>query len=136
MKIGYARTGALEDTGFEDQVSALKAAGCEKILKEACSSVEPRPKLDAALDSLHKGDMLIVTALDRLARTVAHLGQVLERIESVGASLHIVMLELDVRTALAIAEFDDAMRKERHREGVARAKAEGHRWKRTATGTA
>ena len=48
MKIGYARTGALEDTGFQDQVSALKAAGCEKILKEACSSVEPRPKLDAA----------------------------------------------------------------------------------------
>ncbi len=86
------------------------------------------------MDSLRKGDVLIVTKLDRLARNVVHLGQIVERIQAAGASLRILAMGLDTSTATgklmlnvlgAVAQFEREMMLERQREGIARAKAEG-----------
>jgi DNA invertase Pin-like site-specific DNA recombinase len=135
VKIGYARTSTLEQVaGFEAQVKELKALGCERILKEQVSSIAARPQLERALDSLRKGDVLIVTKLDRLARNVVHLGQIVDRVQTAGASLRIVSMGLDTGTATgklmlnvmgSVAQFEREMMLERQREGIARAKAEG-----------
>jgi DNA invertase Pin-like site-specific DNA recombinase len=135
VKIGYARTSTLEQVaGFEARVKELKSLGCERVLKEQVSSIAARPQLERALDSLRKGDVLIVTKLDRLARNVVHLGQIVERIQKAGASLRIVSMGLDTGTATgklmlnvmgSVAQFEREMMLERQREGIARAKAEG-----------
>jgi DNA invertase Pin-like site-specific DNA recombinase len=54
-------------------MKALTAAGCEKVFSEQVSSVAQRPQLEVALDYLRDGDVLVITKLDRLARSVAHL---------------------------------------------------------------
>jgi DNA invertase Pin-like site-specific DNA recombinase len=135
MQIGYARTSTLEQVaGFEAQVKELKALGCERLFKEQVSSIAARPQLERALDALRKGDVLIVTKLDRLARNVVHLGQIVDRVQKAGASLRIISMGLDTGTATgklmlnvmgSIAQFEREMMLERQREGIARAKAEG-----------
>lgn len=71
MLIGYARTSTLDQVaGFEAQRRDLEAAGCQKIFAEQVSSVGNRVQLKAALDYLREGDILVVTKLDRLARSV------------------------------------------------------------------
>ena len=79
--IGYARTSTTEQkAGLEAQLRDLKAAGCEEIFSEELSSVAAaRPELDAALRYVRKGDFLVVTKLDRLARSVADLVAITER---------------------------------------------------------
>ena len=87
MIIGIARTSTLEKiSGLEAQVRDLEAYGCERIFKEQVSSVAEREQLEAALGMLRTGDKLVTTKLDRLARSVQHLGQIIDRINSVGAS--------------------------------------------------
>ena len=91
MLIGLARTSTLEQVaGLEAQIRDLEAYGCERIFKEQVSSVAEREQLEAALGMLRTGDKLVTTKLDRLARSVQHLGQIIERINSVGASLVIL----------------------------------------------
>ena len=81
MLIGIARTSTLEQrTGLEAQLRELEAYGCEKIYQEQVSSVAEREQLNAALSSLRSGDKLVVTKLDRLARSVKHLGEIVETI--------------------------------------------------------
>jgi len=102
MLIGLARTSTLEQfAGLESQIRDLEAFGCERVFKEQVSSVAEREQLKAALGLLRTGDKLVVTKLDRLARSVQHLGQIIERINSVGASL--VILDMG-GTALALAQ--------------------------------
>jgi DNA invertase Pin-like site-specific DNA recombinase len=67
MLIGYCRTSTVEQVaGLEAQERDLKAAGVERIFAEQTSSVGPRQHLDAALDFIRTGDVLVVTKLDRL----------------------------------------------------------------------
>jgi DNA invertase Pin-like site-specific DNA recombinase len=74
MKIGYARTSTVDQlAGLESQQRDLKAAGVEKVFAERVSSVAKRPQLAAALDYCREGDVLIVTKLDRLARSIDDL---------------------------------------------------------------
>ncbi|MDB5709607.1 MAG: tnpR [Sphingomonas bacterium] len=74
MLIGYARTSTVEQVaGLEAQETALAATGCNKVFSEQASSVAQRGQLDAALDFVREGDTLIVTRLDRLARSTADL---------------------------------------------------------------
>ena len=78
MMVRYARTSTLEQVaGFEAQIAALKAIGCEKLFQEQISSVASRTALQVGLEFVREGDVLVVTKLDRLARSVAHLGQIL-----------------------------------------------------------
>lgn len=135
MNIGYARTSTLEQVaGFEAQKRELEAAGCTKVFAEQVSSVAERGQLEAAIDYLREGDALVVTKLDRLARSVRDLLDIIARVEERGAGLRILNMNLDTGTATgklmlnvlgSVAEFERAMMLERQREGIAKAKAEG-----------
>lgn len=133
--IGYARTSTLDQVaGFEAQIAELKAAGVTKLFTEQVSSVSDRPQLEAALDYLREGDTLIVTKLDRLARSVKHLGEIVELLESKSVSLKVQNIALDTGTSTgklmlnvlgSVAQFEREMMLERQKEGIAKAKAEG-----------
>ena len=135
MKVGYGRTSTLEQqAGLDAQIRDLKAAGCQKIFSEQVSAVGKRPQLEAALDFIREGDTLLVTKLDRLARSTQHLLEVADRVKAKGADLCILNLGADTSTATgrlmftvigAVATFERELMLERQREGVARAKAEG-----------
>jgi DNA invertase Pin-like site-specific DNA recombinase len=135
MIIGYARTSTLEqEAGLEAQLRVLAAAGVERTYQEQVSSVAERPQLAAALDYLRKCDALVVTKLDRLARSVADLLRIVQAIEGKGAALRVLNLNLDTGTPTgrlmltmlgAIAQFEREMMLERQREGIAKAKAAG-----------
>jgi DNA invertase Pin-like site-specific DNA recombinase len=135
MKIGYARTSTTEqNAGFEAQVRDLRHAGCEKIFKEQVSSVGQREQLALALDFLREGDTLVVTKLDRLARSIAHLSEITRALEGKKANLQVLAMGLDTSTATgrlmlnvigSVAQFEREMMLERQREGIAKAKTEG-----------
>src|SRR5947207_947053 len=135
LKVGYARTSTLEQqAGLDAQIRDLAATGCEKIFSEQVSAVGKRSQLEAALDFIREGDTLVVTKLDRLARSTQHLLEIAHRVKAKGADLSILNLGADTSTATgrlmftvigAIATFEREMMLERQKEGVARAKAEG-----------
>jgi DNA invertase Pin-like site-specific DNA recombinase len=138
MLVGIARTSTLDQqAGLEAQLRDLQAFDCEEVYQEQVSSVGERPQLDAAIKSLRKGDKLVVTKLDRLARSVRHLGELLETLEAKGAGLVILSMggqQIDTTTATgkmmlnvmaSVAQFEREMMLERQREGIAKAKAEG-----------
>lgn len=135
MLIGYARTSTLEqEAGLEAQVRDLKALGCEKLFQEQVSSVGTRKALESALEFCREGDTLVVTKLDRLARSVVHLGKIIEALEAKGVALRIVNLGVDTSTPTGklmlnvlggVAQFEREMMLERQREGIAKAKSEG-----------
>lgn len=134
--IGYARTSTVDQVaGFEAQKRDLDKAGCTKLFAEQTSGADAdRPELARALDYLREGDVFVVTKIDRLARNTKHLLEIVETIETRGASLRILDMGLDTGTPNgklmltmlgAIGEFERAMMLERQREGIAKAKAEG-----------
>jgi DNA invertase Pin-like site-specific DNA recombinase len=135
MLVGYARTSTLEqEAGLEAQERDLKALGAERIFSEQTSSVGPRKALEEALRFVRQGDTLVVTKLDRLARSVSHLGEILERLRFNRVDLRVVNLGIDTGTATgelilnvlgSVAQFERAMMLERQREGIAKAKGEG-----------
>jgi DNA invertase Pin-like site-specific DNA recombinase len=138
MLIGYARTSTVDQqAGFEAQLLELNTYGCERTYQEQVSAVATRTQLAAAIDMLREGDKLVVTKLDRLARSVAHMGDLLEQIEAKGAGLVILSMgneRVDTSTAtgklilnmmVSVAQFEREMMKERQVEGIRRAQAEG-----------
>ena len=137
MIVGYARTSTMDQTaGLEAQERELRDAGCDKLFVEQVSSVDvrARDRLAEALDYVRDCDTLVVTKLDRLARSVAHLLEVLEALTAKGASLRILSMGIDTGTATGklmltllggVAEFERSIMLERQREGIAKAKAAG-----------
>ena len=135
MLIGYARTSTLEqEAGLEAERRELTALGVERLFTEQTSSLGPRRALEEAILFAREGDTLVATKLDRLARSVSHLGELVERLRSKGVALRILNLGIDTGTATgelvlnvmaSIAQFERAMMLERQKEGVQKAKAEG-----------
>ena len=134
--VGYARTSTTDQkAGLEAQLRDLHEAGCSKLFQEELSSVATaRPQLDAALDYAREGDTLIVTKLDRLARSVTDLVSITEALRAKGVALRILAMNLDTSAPTgklmlnllgSIAEFERELMLERQREGIAKAKAEG-----------
>lgn len=134
--VGYARTSTVEQqAGLGAQERDLQDAGCTKLFSETVSSVaNHRPQLEAALDYVREGDTLVVTKLDRLARSVADLVAITSRLNEKGVALRILAMNLDTATPTgklminllgSIAEFERELMLERQREGIAKAKAEG-----------
>jgi DNA invertase Pin-like site-specific DNA recombinase len=136
--IGYARTSTSDQqAGFEAQHRDLRAAGCRKIFSEQTSSVGARAQLETALDYCREGDTLVVTKLDRLARSARHLSELVDQLETKGVALRILDFRgtaVDTRGATgrlmlnmfaAMAQFEREMMLERQREGIAKAKAQG-----------
>lgn len=136
MKVGYARTSTVEQVaGLEAQVRDLKAVGVEKLFTEQLSSVDAvRPQLAATLDFIRDGDVLVVTKLDRLARSVANLVDIERKLHAKGASLQVLDLAIDTSSSTgrlmfnligSVAQFEREIMLERQREGIAKAKGEG-----------
>ncbi len=137
MLIGYARTSTFDQVaGLDGQARDLMAAGVEKLFAEQISSVDRdrRAKLAEVLDFLREGDTLIVTKLDRLARSSAHLHEILDTITRKCAALRILDMGMDTGTPTgklllsvmgAVAQFEREVMLERQREGISRAKAAG-----------
>jgi len=136
--IGYARTSTTDQqAGLEAQLRELEATGCRKVFSEQVSSVADRAQLAAALDYAREGDTLVVTKLDRLARSARHLTELVDQLEGKGVTLRILNFggdAVDTRGATgrlmlnmfaAMAQFEREMMLERQREGIAKAKAEG-----------
>ncbi len=135
MLIGYCRVSTVEqDAGFEAQERELRAAGVERLFSERTSAVGPRKALEQALDFVRDGDAIVVTKLDRLARSVADLVRIVERLTEKGVGLRILAMGIDTSTPTgklvvnilgAIGQFEREVMLERQREGVQRAKREG-----------
>ena len=133
--VGYARTSTLEQVaGFRAQLRELTEAGCTKLFQEQVSSMGKRQQLEACMDYLRDGDTLVVTKLDRLARNVVHLGQLVSMLKGKGVGLRILDLGIDTSTPTgelvlnmmgAVAQLERQMMLERQREGIAKAKACG-----------
>jgi DNA invertase Pin-like site-specific DNA recombinase len=133
--IGYMRTSTVDQAaGLEAQRRDLMAAGVEKLFTEQASSVGARPVLAEALAFVREGDVFIVTKIDRLARSIVNLCEIVARIEKRKASLRVLAMNLDTGTPTgklilnvvgSIAEFERDMMLERQREGIAKAKGEG-----------
>lgn len=133
--IAYCRTSTSDQrAGLEAQIEELAKAGADRIFQEQVSSVAQRDELEAALDYLRDDDVLMVTKLDRLARSVVDLMKIIERIKSRNASLRILAMNLDTETATgklmisvlaSVAEWERSAMIERQVHGIERAKREG-----------
>lgn len=133
--IGYARVStADQDTTL--QVEALRAAGCTVIRHEKVSgtSTAGRVELAAIMDFIRSGDVLVVTRLDRLARSTSDLLKIVQDLHDRGAALRATEQTVDTSGATgkffltvlaAVAEFETGLRRERQLEGIAKAKAKG-----------
>jgi DNA invertase Pin-like site-specific DNA recombinase len=135
MKVGYARTSSIDQiSGLEVQLQDLQSAGCEKIFHEQVSSIAKRLQLKAAIEFVREGDVLVITRIDRLARTVSDLLAIIQVLENKKVDMHILNLGMDTQTPTGklmltvlggVAQFEREIMLERQREGVAKAKAAG-----------
>jgi DNA invertase Pin-like site-specific DNA recombinase len=132
---GYARVSST-DQDCTIQEEALRGHGCNPVRSEKLSgtSREDRAELDTLLAFLRKGDTLVVTRIDRLARSVRDLEAIVEEIRCKGAYLRVLEQPVDTSTPAGMAflqmlgvfaQFETALRKERQMEGIAKAKAAG-----------
>jgi DNA invertase Pin-like site-specific DNA recombinase len=132
---GYARVSST-DQDLSIQHAALTAAGCEIIRAEKVSGTkrDGRTELATLLDFVRAGDVLVVTRIDRLARSLRDLCDLVHELEARGVSLRATQQPIDTGSAAGKAflgmlgvfgEFETNLRRERQLEGIARAKAAG-----------
>jgi DNA invertase Pin-like site-specific DNA recombinase len=133
--IGYARV-STTDQDLTVQIDALKAAGCDVIRKEKASATttKGRTELATILDFIREGDTLVVTRIDRLARSIGDLQDIVRTLKARGAMLRATEQPINTATAAGkcfmdmlgvFAEFETNLRRERQLEGIAKAKAAG-----------
>ena len=132
--VGYARVSSLEQN-LDIQVDKLEQEGCTKIYQEKLSGVDSkRPELAKCLDYVREGDTLIITRLDRLARSVLHLNQISQLLQEKKVEFKVIDQHIDTTTSLgrlmfnilgAFAEFENEIRKERQMDGILKAKKRG-----------
>jgi len=138
VNVGYARVSTADQVaGLEAQERDLCATGCSKIFMERVSSVAERAQLASALDYVREGDTLVVTRLDRLARSTADLLAIIATLERKSVGLKILDFggqpvdtkspsgRLIITLFGAVAQFERELLLCRQREGIAKAKAEG-----------
>ena len=134
MLIGYARVSTSEQQTAA-QVTALKAAGCERIFREKASGGRwERPELHRLLDQLRKGDVLVVWKLDRLSRSLRDVLTIMERLAEAKAGFRSLTEAIDTTTPAgrmmmqmvgSFAEFERAMLRERTKIDLDTARREG-----------
>lgn len=134
MKIGYARV-STQDQDLSLQLDALKTAGCGKIYKEKMTgSTRDRPELQKLLDQLREGDIVVIWKLDRLARSLKDLVNLVNEIQEKGGALHSLNDQIDTTTPhgkftfhvfAALAEFERDIIRERTKAGLTAARARG-----------
>lgn len=134
MKIGYARVSTL-DQSPQLQIAALEAAGCERIFVDRASgSDRNRPQLACAMSALRRGDVLVCWKLDRIARSLSHLLELVDDVERRAATFRSVTETIDTSSAIgrlifhqlgAFAEFERALIRERVTAGLKARRARG-----------
>lgn len=135
MRYGYART-STTDQNPEAQVAALQAAGCDVIRTEqkTGTKLKGRTELATLLEFMRPGDALVITRVDRLARSIGDLQTIVQTLADRGVSLVCTEQPVDTSTAAGkcfldmlgvFAEFETNLRKERQMEGIQNAKAKG-----------
>ncbi len=133
--IGYARV-STSDQDLTIQLAALNAAGCEVIRQEKASGTTTagRQELKTVIEFIRPGDTLVVTRIDRLARSIGDLQDIVRTLRAKGAALKATEQPIDTTTAAGkcfldmlgvFAEFETNLRRERQLEGIAKAKASG-----------
>jgi DNA invertase Pin-like site-specific DNA recombinase len=132
---GYARVSTI-DQDLRPQRTALKAAGCTVIRAEKASGSrrDGRTELQVLLDFLQPGDTFVVTRIDRLARSMKDLQDIVHELKTRGVTLRATEQPIDTSTAAGkafldmlgvFAAFETNLRRERQLEGIAAAKARG-----------
>ncbi|WP_313591912.1 recombinase family protein [Agrobacterium cavarae] len=132
---GYARVSTNEQD-LTIQREALLKAGCELVREEKRSgtTVEGREELDTLMAFMRAGDTLMVTRIDRLARSIGDLQDIVRKLKAKGVALKATEQPIDTTSAAGkafldmlgvFAEFETNLRKERQMEGIAKAKAAG-----------
>lgn len=144
MLVGYARVSS-SGQSLDIQNESLAQAGCEKVFAEKMSgrSAKDRIELSNAIDFVRQGDTLVVTRLDRLARSVGDLHRIIEALSGKGVEFRCINqsgVDTDTSTGKlmlsilgAVAQFENDIRRERQMEGIAKAKVEGRYKGRPAT---
>ena len=144
---GYARV-STNDQDFTLQEQALRAAGCEVIRAEKVTGTNrtDRTELQVLLDFLRRGDTLVVTRIDRLARSIKDLQDIVYTLKEQGVTLKATEQPIDTRSAAGkafldmlgvFAEFETNLRRERQIEGIAAAKSRGvYRGRKPSVNTA
>lgn len=132
--VGYARVSSVGQS-LEVQQDKLEAAGCDEVFAEKRSGLDTeRPKLAECLRYVRKGDTLVISRIDRLARSAEHLLTLVRELEGKGVSLKVLDQSIDTGDAagkaflgmLAVfAQFEADIRKERQMDGIAKAKSKG-----------
>jgi len=133
--VGYARVSSVGQS-LDVQLEKLAKASCSKVYKEKRSGrqAENRPQLQAALEYVREGDVLVVSRLDRVARSVLDLAKIADLLRKKGVSLRVLDQGLDTSTSEgklmfnllgAFAEFEADIRQERQADGIALAKRQG-----------
>ena len=135
MLIGYARVSKGDEQSTAPQLAALREAGVAKVYEENASGGRwDRPRLQAMIEHLREGDVVVVWKLDRLSRSLKDLLHMLDRIEAAGAGFRSLTEAIDTTTPAgrmmmqmvgAFAEFERAMIRERTSAGLAQARKEG-----------
>ena len=131
-RIGYARV-STADQILDAQIAALQAAGCTMVRTETGdgATLAGRPELGTILDFIHPGETLVVTRIDRLARSMRDLQAIVATLKDKGAHLAATEQPVDTSTAAGkaffdmlgvFAEFETNLRRERQSEGIAAAK--------------
>lgn len=132
---GYARVSST-DQNLDGQIDTLQEAGCEIVRSEKVSgtSRQGRDELNTLLEFLRPGDTLVVTRIDRLARSLLDLKQIIKELDDKGVSFRATEQPIDTSSAAGVAfldilgvfaTFETNLRKERQAEGIARAKMKG-----------
>ncbi|OIN59838.1 recombinase family protein [Arsenicibacter rosenii] len=134
MKIGYARV-STEDQHLDLQLSALTAAGCEKIYQEKISGAKTdRPELARLLEHIRQGDEVIVWKLDRLGRSLPHLVELVTRFADRGVAFTSLQEKIDTSSPsgklifhifCSLAEFERELIRERTNAGIKAAREQG-----------
>lgn len=137
-RVGYARVSSV---GQNLDVQREKLRHCDKLFQETQSgTVGTRPQLRACLDYVREEDTLVVTRLDRLARSTFHLCQIADTLARKQVHLHVLDQHIDTSDATgrllfymlgAIAQFETELRAERQMDGITKAKARGVHFGRT-----
>src|SRR5210317_2678095 len=133
MKVGYAR---VSTSGQKLDLQLDRLADCDRIYREKVSaaSAKNRPELKNALDFVREEDVFVVTKLDRLARSVVDLSNIVQRLEEKNVDLVVLDQGIDTTTIYgklqfnilaAIGEFERGLIRERSREGREKAKERG-----------
>lgn len=133
LKIGYARVSTGEQN-LDLQIDALEKAGCESIYSEKVSAAKTRLELHQALKSLRSGDSLVVWRLDRLARSMRELIDIVSTLETRSIGFESLSEKIDTTSAGgklmfhvfgALAEFERNLVQERTKAGLTAARARG-----------